>query len=113
MNMKAQISLFAAGMFLLALVNGFGQPVITGQPANQTASLFADANFRVTVNGDAPLSYQWRFNDADLVGRTNSTLTVTTVQRADAGNYSVVVANLSGSVTSQVATLRITPFNSI
>ena len=199
MNMNTKISLLAAGMFLVASVTGFGQPVITSQPqsvtnlagsaatffvtatgtpplayqwffnstialtaatnadliltnvqslnaggysvavtnaegsvtsvvaaltvltpprfirqpVNQTASLFADATFRVTVNGDAPLSYQWRFNDGDLIGMTNTTLTVTNVERANAGNYSVVVTNLSGSVTSQVATLTITPFNSI
>jgi len=113
MKMKAETSLLAAGMFLAALVNGFGQPVITKQPTNQTASLFADATFRVTANGDAPLSYRWRFENADLILKTSTFLTVTNVQRANAGDYSVVVSNLSGSVTSQVATLTITPFNSI
>src|SRR5207249_472788 len=88
-------------------------PRFIRQPVNQTASLFADATFRVTVNGDAPLSYQWRFDDGNLIGMTNTVLTVTNVQRANAGNYSVVVTNLSSSVTSQVATLTITPFNSI
>src|SRR5205809_4633499 len=88
-------------------------PRITRQPANQTASLFADAAFRVIATGDAPLSYQWRFKNADLLGMTNSILTVTNVQRSDAGNYNVVVTNPSGSITSQVATLTITPFNSI
>jgi len=88
-------------------------PTLIRQPANKTASLFADATFRVTANGDAPLSYQWRFNDGDLIDMTNTALTVMNVQRANAGNYVVVVTHLSGSVTSQVATLTITPFNSI
>jgi phospholipase/lecithinase/hemolysin len=94
-------------------VNGFGQPVISKQPSNQTASLFADATFRVTATGDAPLSYQWRFNDGDLIGKTNTSLTVLNVQRTDVGDYRVVVTNLSGTATSQVATLAITSFNSI
>jgi phospholipase/lecithinase/hemolysin len=111
-NMTTTIRFLAAGIFLAALMNGFGQPVITKQPANQTSSLFADAVFRVTSSGDAPVSYQWRFNNADLIGVTNTTLAITNVQRANAGNYRVVVTNLSGSVTSQVATLTITPFNS-
>jgi len=111
--MKTKTNLLAAGAFLAAFVKGFGQPVITNHPTNQTASLFADATFRVTASGDAPLSYQWRFNDADQIGKTNTTLTVTNVQRANSGSYSVVVTNLSGSVTSRVATLTITPFNSI
>ncbi len=88
-------------------------PRITKQPTNQTASLFADATFRVTASGDALLSYQWRFNDADLIGKTSTVLTVTNVQRTNAGNYTVVVTNFSGWVTSQVATLTITPFNSM
>jgi phospholipase/lecithinase/hemolysin len=88
-------------------------PKITQQPSNQTASLFADATFHVQASGDAPLSYQWRFDNTDLIGMTNSALTLTTVQRTNAGPYRVVVANASGVVTSQVATLSITPFNSI
>src|SRR5438477_12159530 len=111
--MKTKTNLLATATFLTAFIDGFCQPTITKQPTNQTASLFADATFRVTATGDAPLSYQWRFNDGDLIGMTNATLTVTNVQRADGGNYNVVVTNLSGSITSQVATLTITPFNSI
>ncbi|MBI3416579.1 MAG: immunoglobulin domain-containing protein [Verrucomicrobia bacterium] len=91
----------------------FGQPAIVTQPSNQTASLFADAKFRVSVTGNPAFSYQWRFSDADLTDKTNATLTVANVQRTNAGNYSVVVTNLSGSITSQVATLTITPFNSM
>jgi len=97
---------------VVAMLTVLTPPKIAKQPTNQTASLFADATFRLTATGDAPF-YQWRFNDADLIGKTNTTLTVTNVQRADGGNYNVVVTNLSGSVTSQVATLTVTPFNSI
>ena len=88
-------------------------PTILLQPANATASLFAGAAFRVTAGGDAPLSYQWRFNDADLAGMTNAVLAVTNVEHTNAGNYAVVVTNLAGSITSQVAALTIVPFNSI
>ena len=37
------------------------------------------------------------------------TLPLTNVQPADAGDYSVVVTNSYGSVTSAVATLTVTP----
>ena len=107
--MKTKTNLLATATFLTAFIDGFCQPTITKQPTNQTASLFANAAFRVIATGDAPLSYQWRFNNADLLGMTNSILTVTNVQRANAGNYRVVVTNLFGSVTSQVVTLTITP----
>lgn len=88
-------------------------PRIVLQPTNQTASLFADVPFSVLAVGDQTLNYQWRLNGADLAGTTNSTLTVTNIQRGDAGNYDVVITNSSGSVTSKVATLTITVFNSI
>jgi phospholipase/lecithinase/hemolysin len=88
-------------------------PTIHTQPANQTASLFADARFLVVPAGSGPLSYQWRLNGVDLLGKTNTTLSITNVQRSDAGNYAFVVTNFAGSVTSQVATLTIVPFNSI
>src|SRR5438552_7114756 len=91
LDMKLVTFFVSAAIFTVALATGFGQPTITKQPANQTASLFADVTFRVTAAGDAPLSYQWRFNDADLVGMTNTTLTVTNVQRSDALSYRVVV----------------------
>jgi phospholipase/lecithinase/hemolysin len=88
-------------------------PRIGIQPANQTASLFADARFSVVAAGDEPLNYQWRLNGADLPATTNSMLTITNIQLSDSGGYDVVVTNSYGSVTSQVATLTIVPFSSI
>jgi hypothetical protein len=94
-------------------LNVLTPPAIHTQPVSQTDSLFADARFSVLGTGSGPLSYQWRLNDADLPGMTNATLSITNVQRSDAGNYTLVLTNFAGSVTSQVATLTIVPFNSI
>jgi hypothetical protein len=97
----------------LATLTILTPPTITKQPTDQTGSLFADATFRVIAAGDAPLTYQWRFDDVDLVDETNVSFTVRDIQRTNVGTYSVVVSNFSGSTTSQVATLTITPFNAI
>src|ERR1043166_3165298 len=43
--------------------------------------------------GSPPLSYQWRFNGADLPGQTASCLTLLAISNSLAGNYSVVVSN--------------------
>src|SRR4030095_4642274 len=67
-TMKPSTFFLSTWLFLTGLTTGFGQPTITKQPSNQTASLFADATFRLAVSGDPPLSYQWRFNNADLIG---------------------------------------------
>jgi len=117
-NIKTIITGLMARLVSISVITGFvldalAQPVITKQPLNQTASLFGDATFRAIATGDAPLSYQWRFNEIDLPAETNAILTVTNVNRADAGNYTVVVTNLSGSVTSQNASLTISSFNSL
>jgi phospholipase/lecithinase/hemolysin len=97
----------------LATLTVLMPPRIDVQPVSQTASLFADARFSVLTAGDPPLSYQWRLNTTNLVTMTNSTLSVTKIQRSDAGDYDVVITNFSGSVTSKVATLTIVAFNSL
>jgi hypothetical protein len=83
-------------------------PTITAQPQNQTVAPGASVSFAITANGTAPLSYQWKFNDSDVAGATNPTLTLSNVQAANAGSYSVVVSNAGGSVTSSPAALTVT-----
>jgi Immunoglobulin I-set domain len=63
------------------------------------------ATFSLTVTGTAPLSYQWRFNGGDLPGKTTSNLVLFNVQLTNTGDYTVVITNLAGAVTSQVARL--------
>jgi len=83
-------------------------PAITAQPTNQTVLQSSNAAFSVTATGTAPLNYQWWFNTTNaLVGGTNSSLSLTNVQTTNAGNYSVVITNLAGSVTSAVASLTV------
>jgi hypothetical protein len=80
-------------------------PDITVQPQTRTVNVGSNVSFNVTATGDAPLSYQWRRNGANIATGTNATLLVSNAQNSDGGNYTVVVFNPSGSVTSAVATL--------
>ena len=75
-------------------------PVIDSQPTNQTALPGAVATFSVIGAGSFPLSYIWRFNGTILSQATNSTLSLNNVQSINAGNYSVIITNAYGSVTS-------------
>ena len=84
-----------------------GAPAIVAQPQGQTANPGSDVTFTVTAVGLAPLSYQWRFNLTAIPGATASSYTRPNVQRADGGNYSVVVTNLLGSATSASALLSV------
>ena len=82
-------------------------PYLTAQPQTQTVTQGNNATFNVTAGGSAPLGYQWRCNGTNLTGACASTCTVGNAQPANAGSYTVVVTNSSGSVTSAVATLTV------
>jgi hypothetical protein len=59
------------------------------------------------VTGTAPIAYQWRRNSVAIAGATSSSYTIPSAQTADAGNYTVVVTNAAGSVTSSTAVLKV------
>ncbi len=83
-------------------------PVITNQPSSQTVNAGSNSTFTVGATGTPPLNYQWRFNTTNnLAGATSASLTVTNAQFTNSGNYTVVVTNSAGSVTSAVAVLTV------
>jgi glucose/arabinose dehydrogenase len=86
-------------------------PTISSQPSTLNLPVGQSATFSVTANGTAPLSYQWRKNGANINLATLSSYTINPTQLSDAGNYSVVVGNSVGSVTSTDAVLTITSPN--
>ena len=89
-------------------------PQITTQPAPQTAFAGANVTFSVAVFGAPPLFYQWRQNGTNLAdgagvsGSSARILTLSNLTTANAGNYSVVITNASGTATSAAALLTIT-----
>jgi hypothetical protein len=82
-------------------------PVIFAQPTDVTNNVGTTVAFRVTAIGPAPLSYQWRFNGTNLAGASNDLLTLTNLQLADEGSYSVVVTNAFGATISSNALLTV------
>jgi invasion protein IalB len=83
-------------------------PTITTQPANQTVTAGQTATFTVVATGTAPLSYQWSKNGATVSGATSSTYTTPTTTTSDSGaQFTVLVSNSAGSVTSAAATLTV------
>lgn len=83
-------------------------PVILSQPTNQTVHVYSNATFSVAASGCPSPVYQWYYQRTNLLaGATNTSLTLTNVQTTNAGNYSVIVSNLAGSVTSSNALLTV------
>ncbi len=82
-------------------------PAIMMQPTNVTVLAGNPAVFSITAQGSALLTYQWRFNGTNIAGATGATLTLSNVQPALAGNYSVLVSNFVGTATSSNAVLNV------
>jgi Immunoglobulin domain len=100
-------------------------PSIVNQPLSLNVFKGDTASFSVTAGGDAPLSYQWYYTNStglpfvpladgpssygfgSITNSTNANLRLFFVDPAQAGGYEVVVTNLSGSATSQVAILTV------
>ena len=91
----------------LATLTVWVPPAITLQPASRTNLTGTSASFSVTATGTAPLSYQWQSTSGPISGATTSTLTLNNLQLSDAGNYSVVITNIAGSLTSSTTLLRV------
>ncbi len=82
-------------------------PSITSQPQSQTNFNGTDTTFSVQAAGTQPLGYQWQYNGTSMAGATTTSLTLSAVHTNDMGNYTVVVTNVAGTITSAVATLTI------
>ncbi len=86
-------------------------PTITVQPSPVTTVAGLPATFAVTATGTPPPTYQWSFNGTPIPGATSAAYTIASAQAANVGNYTVIVTNASGNVTSQPATLTLSTSN--
>ena len=84
-------------------------PVLTLQPQSRVQLAPRPVEFRVQAFGTPPLAYQWLSNGVAMVGETSPVLSMPTLSTNAAADYSVVVSNAVGSVTSTVATLTVLP----
>lgn len=92
-------------------------PNITTQPLAVSVRAGTTASFAVTAAGTTPLSYQWQLSTdggatwADASGpATASNYTTSVTTSAFSGyRYRVVISNVAGSITSDAATLTVTP----
>lgn len=82
-------------------------PSFTAQPVSQTVTAGNTASFTVVAAGTAPLGYRWRKAGTFINGANSATLTLPSAGSGDAGNYTVVVTNSAGSITSSVAVLTV------
>ena len=93
-----------------------GFPILTKQPVSLAVLGGGTASFSVSVNGTAPLQYQWKSGTNKMTnakgkisGATSTTLTISAAAEGDEGAYYVVVSNKFGSVSSSNAILQVLP----
>ncbi len=82
-------------------------PSIVTQPKDALLPPRATVRFHVVASGSGALNYQWRHNGTNIASATNDSLEVAGLVSAltNYGQYSVVIANSAGSVTSSNATI--------
>lgn len=85
-----------------------GPPRFLRQPASELVPAGADVALSVVAAGSAPLSYQWRKGGKDIPGATQPSYLLPLISSAEGGGYSVVVKNSLGSITSDIAEVKVT-----
>jgi hypothetical protein len=104
------VSLGGAQTSSVATLTVVAPPVILSSPASQTVPLGQAATFCASAtNGcGGHLTYQWRFNGAEIPGATSNCYALTALRPANTGTYDLVVTNLAAAVTSSSASLTVT-----
>lgn len=92
---------------IVALLVTNAPPAITSPPPPQTVLAGQSATFSVSATGTAPLAYQWLFSGTNISGATTNPFILASAQSGDVGNYSVIITNGVGSVTSSPAALTV------
>jgi hypothetical protein len=107
-----------AGLYSVAVSNRYGttvssnadllvaDPGLVTPPQNMAIASGTLAEFSAVASG-ASLKYQWLFNDETIPGQTASILAITNSGVTNEGEYSVVIRNALGVVTSSPAALNI------
>jgi alpha-tubulin suppressor-like RCC1 family protein len=109
-----------AGLYQLSVTNAVGNAASIPVPitvVDSTLSLltfppgtnrpFIGSSFTLgaALVGSGPMQIQWRLNGQDLPGGTNVDLIFSRTHRTNAGNYTLMVSNSFGAVTSSITML--------
>jgi len=82
-------------------------PSFTLQPTSLTTVVGSNVSFVASATGVPAPDYVWLRNSIAVAGATDATLTITNVQKFNAGIYSVLASNAAGSLLSSSAVLTV------
>ncbi|MBG90019.1 MAG: hypothetical protein CMO80_24405, partial [Verrucomicrobiales bacterium] len=80
-------------------------PSFVTQPASLGVTNGVDVTLFAQTAGSQPQGFQWRLNGTNLPGENATNIVITNIQPALGGLYDVVVSNVAGVVTSELASV--------
>ena len=101
----------ATNSALAVSLSGTGMSALTigTQPANQSVVSGQTATFSVAATGTGTLTYQWKMNGTAISGATAASYTTPATTTSNSGEqFTVVVTDSNGNLTSNSATLTVT-----
>src|SRR2546430_4757983 len=106
------LGIFSTGCSGLASTTTTGPvataPSITIQPTSKAVTAGQTASFSVAATGTARLNYQWEKNGIAVSGASSSAYTTPATSTSDSGaQFTVIVSNSAGSVTSSAGVLTV------
>ncbi|MBI5426114.1 MAG: immunoglobulin domain-containing protein [Opitutae bacterium] len=104
MSCRLSLFLFAWGG---AISSWAAAPSIYNLPPFVTVDSGQSLTLTPAVAGTTPITYQWKKNGVDISGATTASFWKSPVATADAGDYTLVATNASGSTTSSVVTVQV------
>jgi hypothetical protein len=102
---------YSAVTSLPATLSLFRAPVIVQQPEPASATLFGGQSFSLSAAANAalPVYYWWTQDGIAIPAGTNSVFAFSPLEVTNSGDYSVIVSNAFGVVTSSVVSLTVIP----
>jgi uncharacterized repeat protein (TIGR03803 family) len=110
-----------AGSYQVVVTNDFGSstsavavlqvtlaPGVSGWSASTSVTAGSPASFSIYTTGQPPMTFQWDFDGAAILGATNSVYTIPSAQTTNSGSYQLFITNASGNASSPVLPLNIT-----
>lgn len=98
---------------VISLTTPVLSPVASAQPSSQTIAPGTTVVFSFPTTGSPAPTYQWSLNGTAIPSATSSNLEITGATSANAGTYTCVATNSSGSLQSGPAVLTVTATNNV